>query len=56
MSDYTNTTEGVSGKGLLVAVILMGLFILGVAIAGGPGELNGGTETPPAPATQTPSN
>ncbi len=51
MSDYTNTTDGVSGKGLLVAVILMGLFILGLAFMGGTGEI----DSAPAAATSTPT-
>lgn len=34
MSDYTTNDEGLGGKALVVAAVLIGLFILGLAFMG----------------------
>lgn len=61
MSDYQSQSEGLGAKGLVVAVILIGLFILGLAFMGG-GEggpanpaTTGGAEAPAATESTAPA-
>ena len=59
MADYSTHDESVGGKGLIIAVVLIGAFILGVAFLGSSGsaDLNSGAapvaeESQVAPATE----
>ncbi len=46
MSDYTTHDEGIGGKALVVAAIIIGLFILAIAFIGA-------SEPPALPASLT---
>lgn len=54
MSDYTNSnvsrSEGVSAKGLLIAVLVLVALIFGLSLIGGGADGPEGAETAPAAA------
>jgi hypothetical protein len=55
MSDYTTRNEGLGGKGILIGLLLIGLFVAGLAFLGGGSEVEPGTAVidPAAPAGST---